>query len=363
VSAVADQFQPLHEMVTSPDGGKSPSLAAKYILALGNVQVRLESLFGAGIQWDPVKAFIDSIANNISTNEFQEAYRQIGIITRQSTTRSTQPIGEMLEQPLRQAWSAMLIEAGLQLDRLWKAQISDGFKRELENGFPFNPAGRDVAIASVAEFLRPREGTLDAFYDKELKMFLTTSGDAVVPRTLMNAQVAFSQSFLDFVGKMNAVRQALFPLGSPDAAVNFDLTADATPGVTQSLLEIDGNRLLYRNEAPSPVSFSWPSKSGTSQARLTISLEGSGEHPSARAEGEWALFRLLGQARIDRQSQNSYLVVWSLRGADGTGRDVRYRLQARTIRNPFAPDFFRGIVCPERATQPAAYPGSDGSVR
>jgi type VI protein secretion system component VasK len=195
-------------------------------------------------------------------------------------------------------------------------------------------------------------------------MFLAASGDAFAPRTLMNAQVAFSREFLDFIGKMHAVRQALFPPGSPDVAVNFDMTADATAGVTQSLLELDGKRMLYRNEAPSPFPFAWPSKSGTSQARLTVSLEGSGEHPStAPAEGEWALFRLLGQARISRESQTTYQVVWSLPGADGRRREVKYRLQARTIRNPFAPDFFRGIACPERATQPAAYSGANGIAR
>ncbi len=356
VDPVADQFQPLHDLVTSPDGGKSPSLAMQYIAALGKVQVRMESLFGAGMQWDQVKAYIDSIANNLGSNEFQETQRLTSIIGRQCSTRSTQPVGPLLEQPLRQAWAAMLRDAGSYLDGLWRTQISDSFKRDLESGFPFNQSGRDLPLASLAQFLRPKDGSLDAFYEKELRMFLSQQGERYAPRPLLgNSQVAFSSSFLEFMGRMNAVRYALFPPGMPDVVVSFDLTPDSTPGVTESLLQIDGQQLRYRNEAQAPVAVSWPSKSGAPQARLTISLQGTGERPATPPiEGEWALFRLLAQARIVAQSQTTYTVTWSLSGSDGTRRDVRYRLQARSIRNPFAADFFRGIVCPERVTQQPA---------
>jgi type VI secretion system protein ImpL len=364
IDTVADQFQPLHDLVTSPDGGKSPSMIAQYISSLGKVQVRLESLFGAGVQWDQVKAYVDTIANNLSSNEFQETYRLTALINRQCTTRSTQPIGPFLEQPLRQTWAAILRDAGYRLDGLWRTQISDNFRRELQDGFPFNPSGRDIPLAVLSQSLRPRDGTLDVFYDKELKMFLSQAGDGYAPRTLIGAQVAFSPSFLQFLEKANTVRQALFTAGSPDISVSFDLTPDSTPGVTESLLEIDGQRLRYRNEPPVPYALTWPAKSGAPQARLSISLEGSGEHPSTQTfEGEWALFRLLSQARVVAQSQTTYTLTWSLPGSDGRRRDVRYRLQARGFRNPFAADFFRGFVCPERVTQPPSPSLGEGTAR
>ncbi len=350
VDPVADQFQPLHDLITSVDG-KAPSMVAQYIAALGKVQIRLESLFGAGSQWDQVKAYVDSIANNISTNEFQEAYRQSALINRQCTTRGTRPIGPMMDQPLRQTWAAILKDAGYRLDGLWRTQISDSFKRDLENSFPFNPSGRDVSLATFSLFLKPREGTLDAFYEKELKMFLAPVADGYAPRTLDGAQVAFSASFLEFIGKMSTIRQALFLPGSPDINLAFDLTPDSTPGVTESLLEIDGQRLRYRNEPPVPYPQTWPSKSAAPQAKLSIALEGSGERPGTPGmEGEWALFRLFSLAVINAQSQTNYTITWSLPGSDGRKRDVRYKLQARSFKNPFAANFFRGIICPERVT-------------
>ncbi len=364
VDPVADQFQPLHELITSPDG-KSPSMVAQYIAALGKVQIKLESLFGAGTQWDQVKAYVDTIANNLSSNEFQEVYRLTALTNRQCTTRSTRPVGSFLEQPLRQAWAAILKDAGYRLDSLWRTQISDSFKRELENSFPLNPSGRDLSLATLAVYLRPHEGTLDVFYEKELKMFLAPAGDGYTPRTLIGAQVLFSPSFLEFMGRISAVRQALFLPGSPDMNLTFDLTPDSTPGVTESLLEVDGQRLRYRNEPPAPSPLTWPSKAGAAQAKLSISIEGTGERPSIQgSEGEWALFRLLAQASVTAQSQTTYTVTWSLPGSDGRKRDVRYKLQARSFKNPFAANFFRGIVCPERVTElPASSAATSLSLR
>jgi type VI secretion system protein ImpL len=352
VDAVSAQFQPLHELVTSPDGGKTPSMVAQYILALGKVQVQLESLFGAGVQWDKVKLYVDQIANNIVSNEFQDAYRVSGLVNRQCTTRSTRPVAPLLEKPLRETWAAILRDVSYRLDGLWKTQISDNFKRDFENNFPFNPTGRDIPLSTLAQFLKPNDGTLDAFYQKELKMFVEPTASGYAPRFLINEQVAFSPVFLEFLGKMSNMRQALFPPGAPDVSVAFDLTPDSTPGVSESLLEMDGQRLRYRNEPPVPNSMMWPSKSSVPQAKLSISIGGSGERPGIQLiEGEWALFRLLGQARISSISQTTYTVNWSLPGSDGRRFDVRYKLQARSIRNPFAPDFFKGAICPERVSQ------------
>jgi type VI secretion system protein ImpL len=365
VDAVADQFQPLYDVITSPDGGKSPSMVADYIAALGKVQIRLESLFGAGTQWDQVKAYVDTIANNLSSNEFQEVYRLTALTNRQCTTRSTRPIGPLLEQPLRQTWVAILKDAGYRLDGLWRTQISDSFKRDLESAFPFNPSGRDVSLPTLSMYLKPHEGTLDTFYEKELKMFLAPAGDGYTPRTLISAQMAFSPAFLEFMEKMNAIRQALFLPGSPDMNLAFDVTPDSTPGVTESLLEIDNQRLRYRNEPPVPHPLTWPSKAGAPPAKLSIALEGTGERPGIQGtEGDWALFRLLAQATVTAQSQTTYTVTWSLPGSDGRKRDVRYKLQARSFKNPFAANFFRGIVCPERVTElPSSSAGTSLSLR
>ncbi len=351
VAVIADQFAPLHELVTSPDG-KSPALSAQYVDVLGRIHTKLESLFGAGTQWEQVKAYVGMIATNISGDEFHDGFRVTSRVTQMCRSKSTQPIGPLLEQPLRQCWGAILRDVGYRLDGLWKTRIADTFKRDVESRFPFNPAGQDLPLSMLAQYLKPGDGSIWAFYEGEMKMFLTPSENQWAPASLVGAQVDFAPGFLDFLGKANAARQALYGSGGADPSVTFDLTPEPTPGMTESLLEIDGQPIRYRNERAFPQPLTWPGKTGSPQAKLSISIERSGERPGVPAmDGEWAFFRLLNRATTISQSPTSYAVIWSLPSADGRKFDVRYRLQARNVQNPFMANFFSRIHCPERVTQ------------
>jgi len=183
-------------------------------------------------------------------------------------------------------------------------------------------------------------------------MFLTPAGNGYTPKLLLNEQVAFSPVFLEFMQKINTIRQAFFPAGAPEINLTFDLTPNSTPGVSESLLEVDGQLLRYRNEPPLPNPMTWPSKSAAPQAKLSAALGGSGERPGIKTiEGEWAFFRLLSQAHIVPQTQTTCMVNWSLPSSSGSRVDVRYKLQSRSFLNPFAPDLFKNVVCPERVSR------------
>ena len=161
--------------------------------------------------------------------------------------------------------------------------------------------------------------------------------------------------FLQFLERCNNVRSAIYgPLGA-DASVAFDLTPEGAEGVTESTLEIDGQQLRYRNERALPSPFAWPGKSGSPQAKITISVSGTGERPGIPTiDGEWALFRLMARARVLQQDQTTYSVIWPITSTDGRKFEIRYKLRARNVQNPFAPGFFEGLHCPERATSTTA---------
>jgi len=354
ISVVADQFLPLHDLVTSPDG-KTPSLSAQYVEVLGKMHSKLEALFGAGAQWEQVKAYIGMIATNISGDEFHDAFRVTARVNQLCRTRSTLPIGPLLEKPLREAWAALLRDAGYRLDGLWRTRVAEAYRREVEGRFPFNPTGQDLPLSLLAQFLKPGEGSVWVFYENELKPFLRPSESGWEPADLIGAKVDFSPAFLAFLQKSFAARQAVYGGGGAEPTITFDLTPEPVPGTDGSILEIDGQRLEYRNWRALPQAFTWPGKLGSPQARLTLALTGSGERPGTpMLEGEWAFFRLLNLARIVPQSQTTFNVTWPISSADGRRFEVRYRLQARTINNPFAPNFFAQIRCPERLTQAPA---------
>jgi type VI secretion system protein ImpL len=327
-------------------------MSAQYIESLGKVQAKLESLFGAGGQWEQVKAYIGMIATNISGDEFQDAYRLTARINQMCNTRSTQPISPLLEQPLRQAWAATLRDAGSRLDGLWRTRIAESFKRDVESRFPFNANGEDLPLSLLSQFLAPGEGSIWAFHENELKTFLSPEENRWIPATLIHAQVDFSPAFLNFLENANALRRAFYGSGGMEPSVRFDLTPQAVPGVTESLLEIDGQQLLYRNERSLPTAFTWPGTEGAPQSRISIAVTGTGERPGiSTIDGEWGFFRLLRRARLVPQSQTTFNVTWSLNSSDGRRHDLRYRLQARSVQNPFEDGFFSRIRCPDRVTR------------
>src|SRR2546427_2022627 len=133
----------------------------------------------------------------------QEGYRVTAAVNKSCKTKSTRPLAPLLEQLRSQAWAAILKEAGLQLDGLWKTQVAESFNRDVENRYPFNPAGQDLPLSALAQYLKPKEGTLAVFQEKELKMFLTTAGTRYVPKVLINAQINFSPPFLQFLERCN----------------------------------------------------------------------------------------------------------------------------------------------------------------
>jgi type VI secretion system protein ImpL len=350
IGAVADQFLPLHELVTSPDG-TSPAMSAEYIEALGKVHAKLVSLFGAGGQWEQVKAYIGMIATNISGDEFQDAYRLTARINQMCNTRSTQPLSPFLEQPLRQAWAAILRDAGSRLDGLWRTRIAETFRRDVESRFPFNVNGEDVPLSLLSQFLAPGEGSIWIFHENELKTFLSPEEDRWIPATLIQAQVDFSPAFLNFLENANAIGRALYGSGGTEPSVRFDITPQPVPEVTESLLEIDGRQLLYRNERALPTAFTWPGAEGAPQSRISIAITGSGERPGIPTiDGEWGFFRMLRRGRLVPQSQTTFDLIWSLNSNDGRRFDLRYKLQSRSVQNPFVDNFFSRIRCPERVT-------------
>jgi type VI protein secretion system component VasK len=57
-------------------------------------------------------------------------------------------------------------------------------------------------------------------------------------------------------------------------------------------------------------------------------------------QGSWALFRLLGRAQLQAQSDTRFTATYSL-----GGRNVQLVFQASSSRNPFSRDLLHGFNC------------------
>ena len=78
-------------------------------------------------------------------------------------------LNKVLMPPLETASSAVSGAVGGELNQGWCSEVSDPFKRNLFNRYPFNKTGHDAALQDVADFYRPSSGTVWSFFDASLK--------------------------------------------------------------------------------------------------------------------------------------------------------------------------------------------------
>jgi type VI protein secretion system component VasK len=57
-------------------------------------------------------------------------------------------------------------------------------------------------------------------------------------------------------------------------------------------------------------------------------------------QGPWALYRLLGKAQFQAQTETRFLATYTL-----NGKTIRLIVQASSSRNPFARDVLHGFNC------------------
>lgn len=195
----------------------------------------------------------------------------------------------------------------------------------------------DLPLADLGRIFAPN-GTFDAFFRSTMQPFVDTNrpvwawkpeasaigGGASVPAQFQRAQ---------------RIALTYFPAGAAMPEVSFTVTPDfLDAAATRMTFEIDGQTLEYRHGPQRAMAMKWP---GPSPGQAAIGLdEKGGAKPNLVEQGPWALYRLLGKAQFQAQSETRFLATFDL-----GGRQVRLIVQANSSRNPFARDLLHGFNC------------------
>jgi type VI secretion system protein ImpL len=204
--------------------------------------------------------------------------------------------------------------------------------------YPLAPGSAiDIPLADFGRLFAPN-GTFDSFYKSTMQSFVDSNrpvwrwkpeaaaigGGAAVPAQFQRA---------------SRIGLTYFPAGAAMPQVSFTVTPDLLDAsATRMTFEVDGQILEYRHGPQRAIAMTWPGPS-PGQAAVTMD-EKAGGRPNIVEQGPWALYRLLGKAQFQAQTETRFLATFTL-----DGKTVRLIVQANSSRNPFARDLVHGFNC------------------
>ena len=333
------QFAQGAALVAAGDAGPPPLDA--YLERLRKVRARLQALCGpdagrAARQW--LQATLEGTGELAEGRQWVEALGTDG--DGQGVLRP------LLLRPFTQAYAALLPEAGRDLEQAWARQVY-GPWTGLAGKYPFSDSENDAPMADILRFLKPGEGILPRFLDTHLGALAARDGDRLAPRAWGGRSLALSPAFLAGAARLCAAGACLGD-GGPS---RFELQPVPSPGLSEILLEIDGQTLRYRNGPQSWTGFAWPGAGPAQGARIqAVTLQGAVAEV-LNATGRLGLMRLLARCRVERPEAPESLLEWRFSGTGGQTQAVRFLLRRVSGPDPLRLAALRQHSLPARITR------------
>lgn len=141
-----------------------------------------------------------------------------------------------------ESWYVVKQEAIKHLEVRWTEDVYKTFQSKLAGRYPFNPASnKDVALADFEAFFAPN-GTLDNFYNQQLKMFIDEN---ISVASDDSAQSIIRKEVLDQIKQAQKIREAFFNRkGILDVSFSVE-PLSLSNNKRRSVLNVDGQFLAY----------------------------------------------------------------------------------------------------------------------
>lgn len=236
----------------------------------------------------------------------------------------------LLLRPLIQVFAALIPSVEGELNQQWKNQVYEKFDRVLAGKYPISPSASIEASPGEISAVYGPSGAIARFANTSLAPFVVRRGDTVVARTWadigLSLTPAFTRHFAGWISSLGAQ-------GVPDTRTEgasttvFQILPMPAPEAREFTLEIDGQRLVYRNTPPQWSNFVWPNPAGS--PGVTLSATGfDGERIELiDSPGRFGLQKLIESSEHRRLGDNLFELAWEQGG-------VQVLVQLRIISNP-----------------------------
>lgn len=353
--ALSLRFKGLQQLIQAPKDGKEDAPLTRYLTEMRKVYQTVRS---------PLRA-ADSPAEDIRTlakaivagepNDILQARKNTDAMLVNLTLELRTVIEPLMVEPWMMTARGVLERAKTEIEKRWVAGVYPACSR-VKDWYPFRQGGDDVPIAEFVEMFHPENGLLWRFHQAELKPFLTEGIGRSGVKEWKGISLQLSDKFLASLDHAHMLSQSLFPRGSADPNVAFEVSSPSYEGknVSEIRLEVGGQVNRYRNEPPGVEGMKWPGPTPAAGAALKVQIGGTWVFQK-EIENVWGLFHLIDLGRLkpktDVPSQDDfthYLLEWDVPASDGQHVKVQYDLKTPSYKNPFRPGIFTQFRCVEQ---------------
>lgn len=222
----------------------------------------------------------------------------------------------LLVRPLLQTYTAIIRPAERELNKTWLAQVVDPFNRKLAIKYPFAAdASIEAAPAEIAQMFGP-EGAIATYVESTMGPLVVRRGSTIVPRTWgdlgIRIQPPFMAGFAQWVAPLDGGAANGGEAAAPQTV--FQLMPHPAPGTTEFIIEIDGQKLRYRNTAAQWANFVWPNAGPNPGASITATRFDGSRTEVIAFPGRYGLEKLINSAERIRKPDGTFQLVWSKDG-------------------------------------------------
>jgi len=225
------------------------------------------------------------------------------------------------------------------LAREVRATIGEFCQAAVAGRYPFDPGStRDVTQADFAALFGPG-GKFDQMTQK-LAPYIDTSTRPWTFRAVDGTPLGTDHGTLPQFQRAAAIRETFFPPGGPGLSLKLEFKpVDMDPGLSQFVLDADGQVVRYSHGPQIPATVQWPGPRGSGQVRVMVTPSG----PTGLVnDGPWALLRLFERVNIQpTAAPEKFKAVFDL-----DGRKTTFDVTTSSVRNPFRMQELRQFACP-----------------
>jgi type VI secretion system protein ImpL len=296
------------------DGDPGSAPVDRIIVQIGQIQKQLSSVGLSFGEVSPLEALTRAGQGDLMKGLQQEA--------------QTMPpaVGSIVTQITGRTAAIAASAAGNELENRYQQDVVAPCRQFVTGRYPFAAASMsDITLTDFARLFGP-EGVFDRFFKTHLQNLIDTTRRPWAWRS--GASVGVSPAVLRQFELAQQIRDWFFAPGSTTPQVNFTVTPyNLHSAVRRFTIEIDGRRVVYQHGPERSEMVRWPG----AMAGAAVTFEDAASNsPNNVFAGQWAWFRLLDGAQVQRMSDVSFEVTF-----EKAGYDAKVRIDASSVLNPF----------------------------